>query len=119
MDTVTDCSPMPADGTGVGGSPCWVGRKASPETGRPQDTEPARGIVCAADGDDTLTDEQRAILALERQFWRTSGAKEDAIRAMGLSPVRYYQLLVGLLDDPAALAAEPQLIYRLRRIARR
>jgi len=56
------------------------------------------------------------ILALEKQFFRTAGAKEEAIKALGLTPMRYYQLLNRLLDDPAALAAEPQLVYRLRRI---
>lgn len=68
---------------------------------------------------DTLTDQQREILAIEAQFWRTSGAKDDAIRAMGLSPTRYYQLLTALLDHPAALAADPVTVYRLDRIRRR
>lgn len=67
---------------------------------------------------DTLTEQQCAILAVEAQFWRTSGAKEDAIRAMGLSVTRFYQLLNRLLDDPAALAADPQTVYRLDRIRR-
>lgn len=68
---------------------------------------------------DTVTDQQREILAIEAQFWRTPGAKDDAIRAMGLSATRYYQLLVALIDDPAVLAADPQLVYRLQRICRR
>lgn len=59
------------------------------------------------------------ILNLEKQFFRTAGAKEEAIRALGLSPTRFYQLLNRLLDDPAALEAEPQLVYRLLRIAHR
>jgi hypothetical protein len=59
------------------------------------------------------------ILALEKRFFRTAGAKDEAIKALGLTPMRYYQLLNRLLDDPAALAAEPQLVYRLRRIAHR
>ncbi len=58
------------------------------------------------------------ILEIERQFWRTSGAKDDAIRALGLTVTRYYQLLNHLLDDPAALAADPQTVYRLDRIRR-
>lgn len=68
---------------------------------------------------DPLTEQQRAILAVEAQFWRTAGAKEEAIRAMGISPTRYYQLLNRMLDDPAALAADPQTVYRLDRIRRR
>jgi hypothetical protein len=58
------------------------------------------------------------ILGIERQFWRTEGAKEDAIRAAGYSVVRYYQLLNRMLDDPAVLAADPTLAYRLRRLRR-
>jgi hypothetical protein len=65
---------------------------------------------------DTLSQQ---MLALEKQFFRTAGAKDEAIKALGLTPMRYYQLLNRLLDDPAALAAEPQLVYRLRRIAHR
>lgn len=65
---------------------------------------------------DSLTDQQHQILALEAQFFRTSGAKDDAIKAMGLSPVRYYQLLTRLLDHPAALAADPVTVKRLLRV---
>ena len=67
---------------------------------------------------DTLTDRDRAILALEAQFWHTSGAKDAAIRALGLSVTRYYQRLVAMIDDEAVLATDPQLVYRLRRISR-
>ncbi|MFI6261173.1 DUF3263 domain-containing protein [Micromonospora sp. NPDC051006] len=64
-----------------------------------------------------LTEREQAILAFEQQWWRHAGAKEQAIRdAFGLSATRYYQLLNGLLDNPAALAAEPVLIGRLRRL---
>jgi uncharacterized membrane protein len=59
------------------------------------------------------------ILALESHFFRTAGAKDEAIKALGLTPMRYYQLLNQLLDDPAALAADPQVVYRLRRIRTR
>jgi len=59
------------------------------------------------------------ILTLEKQFFRTAGAKEEAIRALGLTPMRYYQLLNRLLDDPVFLQADPQLVYRLRRIRTR
>ena len=65
---------------------------------------------------DTVTDEQ--ILAVEAQFWRTSGAKDDAIRALGLSVTRYYQLLNRLLDDPVVMAADPVTVKRLDRIRR-
>lgn len=64
-----------------------------------------------------LTEREQHILAFERHWWRHAGAKEQAIRdTFGLSATRYYQLLNGLLDNPAALAAEPLLIGRLRRL---
>lgn len=66
---------------------------------------------------DPLTVQQHAILGLERQFWRTAGAKDEAIRAMGLSPTRYYQLVWQLLDTEAALAHDPVTVKRLRQIA--
>ena len=66
---------------------------------------------------DELTDRDRAVLALEARYWRTPGAKEAAIREqLDLAPVRYYQLLNGLLDRPAALAHDPLLINRLLRL---
>jgi hypothetical protein len=64
-----------------------------------------------------LDDRRRRILAFERQWWRQPGSKEQAIRdAFGLSPTRYYQLLNGLLDDPLALAHDPMVVKRLRRL---
>lgn len=66
---------------------------------------------------DTVTE---AILGIERTFWRTASAKEDAIRAAGFASVtRYYQLAVRVLDDQDALAADPQTVYRMRRICSR
>lgn len=64
-----------------------------------------------------LTEREQRILAFEAQWWKHAGAKEQAIRdTFGLSATRYYQLLNVLLDHPAALAAEPMLIGRLRRL---
>lgn len=64
-----------------------------------------------------LTDRERAVLVFERQWWRYAGSKEQAIReAFDLSPTRYYQLLNGLVDRPEALAADPMLVGRLRRL---
>jgi hypothetical protein len=60
---------------------------------------------------------QRDILALERRGFPGPGAKERAIREeLGLSPVRYYQLLNALLDDTRALAYDPVTVNRLRRV---
>ena len=57
------------------------------------------------------------ILAFERQWWKFPGAKEQGIRdSFGLSAVKYYQVLNSLLDRPEALAQDPLLIKRLRRL---
>ncbi|MEU8260868.1 DUF3263 domain-containing protein [Micromonospora sp. NPDC048999] len=64
-----------------------------------------------------LTERDQRILAFEQQWWKHAGAKEQAIRdTFGFSATRYYQLLNALLDHPAALAAEPVLVGRLRRL---
>lgn len=48
---------------------------------------------------------------------RSLGAREEAIRVeLGMSPFRYYQKLNSLIDDPAALSHNPQLIRRLQRL---
>jgi hypothetical protein len=63
-----------------------------------------------------LSDREQAILDFERSWWQRSGPKEAAIReALGLSPTRYYELLAGLVDHPAARAYDPLVILRLRR----
>jgi hypothetical protein len=64
-----------------------------------------------------LTDTDRELLAFERQWWRYAGAKEQAIReTFGFSATRYYQLLGRLIDRPEALAHDPMLVKRLRRL---
>lgn len=69
---------------------------------------------------DSLTDHETAILALERQFWRSPGAKDDAIRdQLGMTPIRYYQRLNQLAASEAALALDAVTVNRLRRIRSR
>lgn len=64
-----------------------------------------------------LTPLAKDILAFERTWWSQSGAKESGIRErFDLSSTRYYQLLNELLDDPEALAHDPLLVKRLRRL---
>ena len=59
----------------------------------------------------------REILAFERHWWKYAGAKEQAIRELfDMSATRYYQVLNALLDKPEAMAADPLLIKRLRRL---
>ena len=79
----------------------------SPPGGEPVAEHPAR----------ELTRREHDMLAFERQWWRHAGAKETAIRErFGLAPTRYYQALNALVDRPAALAADPLLVRRLRRL---
>ena len=60
---------------------------------------------------------EREILAFEAQWWKYAGAKEQAVRELfDMSATRYYQVLNALIDKPEALAADPLLIKRLRRL---
>jgi len=69
----------------------------------------------SATGD--LTERDREILAFERHWWKYAGAKEQAVRDLfDMSATRYYQVLNALLDRPEALAADPMLVKRLRRL---
>jgi hypothetical protein len=64
-----------------------------------------------------LSEQEQAILAFEQHWWRRPGAKDQAIRdTFGLSTTRYYQLLNRLLDHPGAVAVDPVLVARLRRL---
>jgi hypothetical protein len=65
----------------------------------------------------TLSRREHEMLSFERQWWRRPGAKETAIRdRFDLTPTRYYQVLNALVDRPDALAADPLLVRRLRRL---
>jgi hypothetical protein len=64
-----------------------------------------------------LTEREQQIIAFESKWWKHAGSKEQAIRdTFGLSSTRYYQVLNALLDNPAALAHDPVVIGRLRRL---
>jgi hypothetical protein len=77
----------------------------------------ASGDAGVPGGRHELSRREHDMLAFERQWWRHAGAKETAIRdRFGLSPTRYYQALNALVDQPAALAADPVLVRRLRRL---
>src|SRR4051794_16603617 len=69
----------------------------------------------AASGE--LTAREREILAFEGQWWKYAGAKEQAVRELfDMSATRYYQLLNALVDRQEALAVDPLLVRRLRRL---
>ena len=64
-----------------------------------------------------LSERDREILEFERQWWKYAGAKEQAIRDLfDMSATRYYQIINGLIDTPEALAFDPMLVKRLRRM---
>ena len=64
-----------------------------------------------------LGERDREILEFERQWWKYAGAKEQAVREkFDMSSTRYYQVLNALIDRPEALAHDPLLVRRLRRL---
>ncbi|PPJ19636.1 DUF3263 domain-containing protein [Nocardia nova] len=66
---------------------------------------------------DGLTRRELDILDFERKWWKYAGAKEEAIRELfAMSATRYYQVLNAVVDKPEALAADPMLVKRLRRL---
>ena len=76
---------------------------------------PAPGVPAAATG--SLSERDCEILAFERQWWKYAGAKEQAVRdKFDMSSTRYYQVLNALIDRPEALAHDPLLVRRLRRL---
>ncbi len=88
-------------------------------TGSPGHGDPTRPPLAAAPTTDItgLTEREQRILAFERQWWKHAGAKEQAIRdQFEISSTRYYQAVNSLLDNPAALAHDPVLVRRLRRL---
>jgi len=65
----------------------------------------------------SLSQRDRQILGFERQWWKYAGAKEQAIRELfDMSATRYYQIINALIDNPDALAFDPMLVKRLRRM---
>ena len=83
----------------------------TPQTTRPESsTDDARP-------QGRLTERQKAMLAFEKSWWRRAGSKEQAIKEQfKLSATRYYQLLNQLLELPEALAYDPLVVGRLRRL---
>ena len=64
-----------------------------------------------------LDDREKAVLDFERSWWKHAGVKEQAIKErFEMSATRYYQLLNELLEKPAALACDPILVKRLKRL---
>lgn len=61
-----------------------------------------------------------AILDFERSWKGARGQRDQEIRErFGMSTPRYHQVLNQLLDEPAAMAHDPLLVKRLRRLRER
>jgi hypothetical protein len=95
---------------------------ASPENADPG---PVAGSAEDVDADQTpdepapplLAPRERAVLDFESRRFKNPGRKDQAVRdEFGISPTQYFQILNALLDDPAALAHNPTLVARLRRL---
>ena len=64
-----------------------------------------------------LTARELEILAFERHWWRYGVGKDAAIREhLGISSMHYHQTVNALLDRSEALAHDPLLVKRLRRL---
>ncbi|MCT1458419.1 DUF3263 domain-containing protein [Aestuariimicrobium sp. p3-SID1156] len=74
-------------------------------------------VVPEAQAEVGLSDRDAAILAFEKSWWAADASKASEIRErFNMSTTAYHQILNGLLDNPHALAAEPLLVKRLRRL---
>ncbi len=63
-----------------------------------------------------LTERDREILEFERSWWTVDVPKDQQIQEkFQLSTTRYHQILVELLDMPAAAIYDPLVIRRLQR----
>jgi hypothetical protein len=77
----------------------------------------AADLPSAAPVGEELSERDQRILAFERQWWQYAGAKEQGIReSFDMSATRYYQVLNALIDRQSALAFDPLLVKRLRRL---
>ncbi len=57
------------------------------------------------------------LLDFEREWWRHAGSKESVVKEnFGISLSEYYERLNHLIDSDEALAAQPLLVKRLRRL---
>ncbi len=65
----------------------------------------------------TFDDRDRAILELERGWWKYLGAKEaEVMERFGISITKYYQRLHWILAQPEALAYDAATVRRLHRL---
>ncbi|MDM7891913.1 DUF3263 domain-containing protein [Curtobacterium caseinilyticum] len=66
---------------------------------------------------DELSELDKRVLAFEHDRGQHDRTKEAEIRVeFDMSPARYYQVLNRVIDLPAALVLDPQLVGRLQRL---
>ncbi|ALJ19653.1 DUF3263 domain-containing protein [Microbacterium sp. No. 7] len=64
-----------------------------------------------------LDERSRALLDFESRWTGHTARKEEAVRSeLSLTPARYYQVLGRLIETADALAYDPVLVHRLRRV---
>ena len=64
-----------------------------------------------------LSEQERAILAFEGNWWTHQGEKDALVlERFGLPPDRYATVLAELLDRPEALDHDPLVVRRLLRL---
>ena len=64
-----------------------------------------------------LTEAEKDVFAFERSWWEHRASKDAAIRSrFGTEAAAYYRALNAVLDRPEALAHDPLLVRRLRRL---
>jgi len=64
-----------------------------------------------------LTSTEAAILEFERTWWSGDQPKDDAIaEQFALTTAEYYEVLNTLIDSDEALAHDPLVVRRLRRM---
>jgi hypothetical protein len=86
-----------------------------PESTQPDAAEPTLPAEPATG--QPLNPREAEMLEFERQWWKFAGAKEQAIRELfDMSATRYFQVLNTLIDRPEAMAHDPMLVKRLRRM---
>jgi len=64
-----------------------------------------------------LSDRDRAVLEFARYRWPrfSAGRRDEAIiRFFGMTPVRFHQVLVSLLERPEAAAYDPELVAHVK-----
>lgn len=92
--------------------------KTPGKTESPAETSAETPVRAETQSDELMNDGlnplERRILALERRGFKHQGSKEKAIKALGFTPIAYYQMLNVMLDDERVREAAPRLVDALR-----